>query len=143
VAFLLRIMPKIGPFKVLALKVPTTEMEDLYIKSIDRTVEHYTGLLRDVDSGRLVLPNADLDTAREPRAGEYVLSDEAHARLLHDLSKAGIGQAPPELRASLLAFYTAASDSFYASASTPTAKSSDREAWNRTLDELVTLKTLP
>src|SRR5271166_2241420 len=42
---LLRYMPKIGPFKGLAFNNPTPQTEDLYIKSINTTVDQYRALL--------------------------------------------------------------------------------------------------
>src|ERR1041385_714339 len=43
---LLRLMPKVGPFKGLAFNNPTAKTEDLYIKSINATVDRYRILLR-------------------------------------------------------------------------------------------------
>src|ERR1700692_3368731 len=41
-AFFLKFMPKVGPFKALDFKIPTQQTEDLYIASVDRTMEDYT-----------------------------------------------------------------------------------------------------
>src|SRR5277367_34674 len=45
---LLRFMPKIGPFKKLAFNSPTPQTEDLYIKSINTTVDQYRAFLKQV-----------------------------------------------------------------------------------------------
>ena len=45
---LLRYIPKIGPFKGLAFNNPTPQTEDLYIKSINTTVDRYRALLEEV-----------------------------------------------------------------------------------------------
>jgi hypothetical protein len=45
---LLRYMPKIGPFKGLAFNNPTPQTEDLYIKSINTTVDQYRAFLEEV-----------------------------------------------------------------------------------------------
>jgi len=131
-AFLLRLVPKIGPFKALAFQIPTTQTEDMYVKSVDKTVENYASLLREVGAGDLQLPNTDCDTGRPPRAGEYALSDKTYARLLKTLSDHGLDQLTPELRKNILAFYATSS------AQSPTKK--DRKAWIRTLKELDELK---
>jgi hypothetical protein len=131
-AFLLRLVPKIGPFKALAFQIPTTQTEDMYVKSVDKTVENYASLLREVGAGDLQLPNTDCDTGRLPRAGEYALSDKTYARLLKTLSDHGLDQLTPELRKNILAFYATSS------AQSPTKK--DRKAWIRTLKELDELK---
>src|SRR5207248_5695906 len=45
---LLRYMPKVGPFKGLAFNNPTPQTEDLYIKSINTTVDQYRIFLEQV-----------------------------------------------------------------------------------------------
>ena len=52
---LLRYMPKIGPFKGLAFNNPTPQTEDLYIKSINTTVDQYRAFLEEVRTDTLVL----------------------------------------------------------------------------------------
>ena len=131
-AFFLRLIPKFGPFRTLAFELPTTQTEDMYIKSVGKTVENYAGLLREVGNENLQLPNTDCDTGREPRAGEYVLSDKTYARLLHTLSEHGFDQLTPELRENILAFY--------ATPGPPSATKKDQKAWSRTLRELDELK---
>ena len=54
---LLRYMPRIGPFKGLAFNNPTPKTEDLYIKSINTTVDQYRVFLEQVRTDTLVLPN--------------------------------------------------------------------------------------
>src|SRR4029077_14890036 len=61
-AFFLKLMPKVGPFKAVSFKIPTKQTEDMYIKSVDATVEDYSGLLRATKTGTLDLPNRDFDT---------------------------------------------------------------------------------
>jgi hypothetical protein len=61
-ATLLRSMPKISPFKGLAFNNPNPQTEDLYIKSINTTVDQYRVFLKEVRSNALVLPNCDFDT---------------------------------------------------------------------------------
>ena len=60
-------MPKIGPFKGLAFNNPTPQTEDLYIKSINTTVDQYRAFLEEVRNDTLVLPNCDLDSGKQPR----------------------------------------------------------------------------
>ncbi len=49
---ILRIMPKIGPFKGLNFDDPTQKTEDLYIKSINKTFDDYKGHLQTVQGAR-------------------------------------------------------------------------------------------
>src|SRR6195256_5923706 len=54
-AFFLRFVPKIGPFKALDFKIPTVQTENMYVTSVDKTVEDYTELLHEVGEGDLKL----------------------------------------------------------------------------------------
>ncbi len=65
---LLRYMPKIGPFKKLGFNNPTPQTADLYIKSINATVDQYRAFLEAVRTDTLVLPNYDFDTGNPTRA---------------------------------------------------------------------------
>lgn len=134
-ALLLKILPKRGPFNALNFKIPTPPAEDLFVKSIDKTVESYRALLRDSEQGKLKLDNKDCDTGRETRAGEYSLTDSTYAQLLSDLADNDFQQAPSELRENILAFY-----------STPGAQpstTSNPKEWKKVQDNVQRLKQAP
>ncbi|MGB8770293.1 MAG: hypothetical protein WCC92_11790, partial [Candidatus Korobacteraceae bacterium] len=101
-------------FKGLAFKSPTPQTEDLYIKSIDTTVDQYRALLLEVRTDSLVLPNYDLDSGNPTKDGEYSLTDDTYAKLLGQLAKSKFDRTTPELRDNILRFYSDLS------ASTPT-----------------------
>jgi Zinc dependent phospholipase C len=103
---LLRYMPKFGPFKGLAFDNPTPQTEDLYIKSINTTVEQYRGYLQEVRTDTLVLPNRDFDSGQETKAAEYSLTDDTYAKLLAQLSERKFELTSPELRDNILQFYS-------------------------------------
>jgi hypothetical protein len=65
---LLRYMPKVGPFKGLAFNNPTPQTEDLYIKSINTTVDQYRAFLEKVRVDTVLLPNVDFDSGQPARA---------------------------------------------------------------------------
>lgn len=75
-AFFLKLIPKVGPFKAVNFKIPTQQTEDMYIKSVNDTVENYTHLLSQAGNPKLELPNRDCDTGGETRAGEYALTEK-------------------------------------------------------------------
>ncbi len=131
---LLRYMPKVGPFKGLAFNNPTPQTEDLYFKSINKTVDQYRSVLEEVRNDKLVLPNCDLDSGEATKAAEYSLSDEAYARLLAQLSERKFDLTSPELRANILQFYSDPS------AAIETKKDSVR--WQSVLMSLGQLKAL-
>jgi hypothetical protein len=103
---LLRYMPKVGPFKGLAFNNPTPQTEDLYIKSINTTVDQYSAFLKEVGTDTLVLPNCDFDTGQATKAAEYSLTDDTYARLLSRLSERKFDLTSLELRDNILQFYS-------------------------------------
>jgi hypothetical protein len=131
-AFFLKVIPKVGPFKAVAFEIPTTRTEDMYIKSINKTVDDYSALLREQKAGQLTIADLDFDTGRETRAGEYSLADKTYAHLLDDLAKQNFDEASPELRQNIL--------SFYADPNAPNATKKNAKAWKTALEELDKLK---
>ncbi len=104
-AFLLRILPKIGPLRVLQFKAPTPEAEKLFEASFNKTLDRYRQLLTQVGAGQLSLPNDNFDTGEIPEPGKYRLNDVTHAKLLDALAKQNFSGASPEVRAELLQYY--------------------------------------
>jgi len=131
-AFFLKIVPKVGPFKAVAFKIPTTQTEDMYIKSVNKTVDDYAALLRQQRGSQLRLADMDFDTGRETRAGEYSLADKTYAHLLNDLAKNDFAEATPQLRQNIL--------SFYSNPNAPIATKKDSKAWRTAQEELEKLK---
>jgi len=134
-AFFLKFMPKIGPFKALDFKIPTQKTEDLYIASVDKTVESYKALLQEAAQRKLTLTNTDFDTGHDTRAGEYRLTDNAYAHLLDQLAAQNFDQITPELRRNILAFYS--------DPNAPIATKKKTAAWQKTQDELNRLRASP
>jgi Zinc dependent phospholipase C len=134
-AFFLRIVPKVGPFQAVQFKIPTPQTEDMYIKSVDLTVENYSSLLQKQKSGNVDLPDTDCDTGRPATAGEYRLADKTYARLVDDLSKKPAAPMPPELRSNILQYYS--------NLNAPIETKKDRKAWRQLLAELADLRNPP
>ncbi len=103
---LLRYMPRIGPFKGLGFNNPTPKTEDMYIKSINTTVDQYRAFLEAVRTDTLVLPNCDLDSGNPTTIAEYSLTDQTYAKLLGQLVKSRFDRTTPELRDNILQFYS-------------------------------------
>jgi hypothetical protein len=134
-ACFIRVLPKVGPLKVFAFRVPTPEAEKLLMESFNATLDRYRAVLAQVKSGSLDLQNRDFDTGRPTRAGEYRLADEAYAKLLEKLEEKNFENASPELRHNILAFYS--------DLSAPIATKRDRGDWRDLLRALDRLKTAP
>ncbi len=103
---LLRFIPKVGPFKGLGFDNPTPKTEDLYIKSINSTVDQYHVYLEDVRSRKLLLPDRNLDDGEMTTAAEYTLADKTYANLLAKLAGGNFKETSPQLRDNILAFYS-------------------------------------
>ena len=131
-AFFLKFVPKIGPFKAVDFKIPTRKTEDLYIASVTRTLDNYRVLLVEVGKKDLHLPNTDFDTGHMTHAGEYALSDEAYARLLDYLTRDDFRRLTPELQDNILTYYR--------DENAPVATKKKAAAWEKTRQELERLK---
>ena len=131
-ALFLRIVPKVGPFSGLAFHSPTPEVEQLYMSSVNSTLEHYQMLLHTQQEGRLELANENLDTGSITTAATYKLSDETYAELLKRTSGKPVSIA---LRHDLLAYY--------ADLEKPFATKKNSKAWHELTKELDTLKSTP
>lgn len=104
-ALLVRILPKIGPLRVLQLKTPTPAAQKLFEASFNTTLDRYRQLLTQVGAGQVNLPNENFDTGEIPEPGKYRLDDTTQAKLLDALAKQNFSGASPEVRAELLQYY--------------------------------------
>jgi hypothetical protein len=130
-AFLARVLPKVGPLKVLVAKLPSKEGERLLRESFAASVENYRALLAEVGEAA-AMDDVNLDLGPTVKAGEYSLADDAYSALLLLLSRKGFGATPPALRQDIL--------SFYGDLSAPIATKQDEKRWQRTLHALEQLK---
>jgi hypothetical protein len=132
-AFLVRILPKIGPLRVLQLRTPTPETERMFEASFNTTLESYRKLLGQVGVGQTELPNDNFDTGGVTAPGKYRLNDETHARLLDALAKQNFSGASSELRAEML--------EFFGHPDAPYATKRNRKAWAKVQVQLEQWKT--
>jgi hypothetical protein len=104
-AFLTRIIPKIGPLRVLQLRTPTPETERMFEASFNATLDRYRKLLSQIGTSQIDLPNDNFDAGETTGPGKYRLNDETHARLLDALAKQNFVGTSPEVRGELLEFF--------------------------------------
>ena len=131
-AFLVRILPKIGPLKVLDFRPPTPQTESLFQSSFDRSLSVYRGFLGDESNARLALADRDFDTGEATRPTEYPLADSAYCELAIRLAARQPDAVDPALRANVRAFFQ--------DLSLPFATKSDASQWRATLAALEKLK---
>jgi hypothetical protein len=134
-AILIRILPRIGALSDLAIKVPTQDTQDLYVKSVNRTIEVYGGFLEQLAvTPKLAepLPNRDLDTGDKNQPGAYALTDKTYATLLHKIAKYPERPIPPDLKQNIL--------DYYSDANAPITTKKNRKAWAEVLKDLAILR---
>jgi hypothetical protein len=129
-----RILPKIGPLKVLQLRTPTPETERMFESSFNASLDSYRKLLSQVGAGHAELPNNNFETGGVTGPGTYRLNDETHAKLLDALAKQNFSGASPELRAEML--------EFYGHPDAPYATERNRKAWAKVQAQLEQLKKM-
>ncbi len=132
-AVIFKIIPKIGPFKAIAFKMPNPDTETLYLKSVNSTVDQYRAKLHDLKTGELQLANMDFDTGKPTSSGEYQLTDETYAKLLDKLTKTKFADLRPDVRQNILTFYQ--------NPAAPNYTKKKREKWSKVQQQLEQLKT--
>jgi hypothetical protein len=102
---LYRILPKIGPLKPLSFKAPNAEAAALFAQSFRDATAKFRADVRELRERRLSIRNANFDTGRPSRFGEYSLADETYAELLDTLSDRQFKDTPTALTRNIVAFY--------------------------------------
>jgi len=132
-AVIFKIIPKVGPFKAIAFKMPNPDTETLYLNSVNKTVDTYRAYLLDLRAGKLQLANMDFDTGNRTQQGEYRLTDETYAKLLDKLTKQDFAGMETDLRHNILAFYQ--------NPSAPNFTKKKHDKWEKVQKELDQLKS--
>src|SRR6201981_1812666 len=130
-AFFIRIIPKIGPFRTLSFRTPTPQTEKMFEASFNETIVNYGKLLEQQGNNHLDLLNDNFDTGSVTGPGQYPLADKTYAKLLEELAKNHFAQVSPELRSATL--------SSYSDLNAPFSNKKNKKEWAqvvRNLDEL-------
>jgi hypothetical protein len=88
IGFLYKLLPKIGPLRPLAFKVPTPEAEKLFLDSLTRSRARFGDAMGDLRRGQLQLPNVNLDTGRVESPGTYRIADETFREYQEKITRA-------------------------------------------------------
>jgi hypothetical protein len=108
---LLKLLPKIGPFRPLAFKPLTVDAARLMDGSFAAARDRYHALLSDIDrrreaaSGKTAVANTDFDTGKPPARTYNPLVEETYAQLVDKLAKKRFEGAPSTLRDDLIRHY--------------------------------------
>lgn len=103
-AFLFRMLPKVGPLKALGFRVPTAAAEKLFMDSFNQTLTSYRAYIGQVRTDKLQLADSNLDTGKAMEEGTYLFADKTYSKLLEKLGDQKTAVAP-ELRTAILSFF--------------------------------------
>ncbi|TPE45258.1 zinc dependent phospholipase C family protein [Pontibacter mangrovi] len=135
VAWVLRVLPKVGPLRPLAFVPPPPAAEELYLNSFNVTVDNYTAQVKQLRPNAPQLHNIELDTGKPSHPDAYPLTDETYHKLLKKLAKSDFEQVRPPLQQHML--------SFFAQAKAPAAQDEDdQKEWEEIQEYLVQLEGL-
>jgi hypothetical protein len=105
-AFLLRVVPKVGPFRALSFQAPTPAAQKLFMDGFVKTAALYNEKLADIRAGREpALENSNFDIGKPSHFGVYRLADEACGKLVQKLADQKFSAADADLRKAILQFY--------------------------------------
>jgi len=131
--FLLHLIPKVGPFRALAFKIPTPDAERLFVASFSNALQNYVQLVKqEGNSGHTILVDENFDTGTVTGPGQYPLADQTYAGLLDRLEKDNFATVSPGLRTALLAYY--------ADLNAPFATKKDKKEWAKVVRDIDQLK---
>ena len=102
---LYRILPKIGPLKPLSFKAPTPEAAELFARSFRDATARFRTEVNDLKDRQFEIANANFDTGRPSRFGDYSLADDTYGELLVQLSDQKFQGMPVALTRNIVAFY--------------------------------------
>jgi hypothetical protein len=134
VTWLLELVPKVGPFKSLAFRAPTPEVEKMFMASFNAAVDNYRVLLANADTGNFDLPNRNFDLGTPAAAGQYLGADLAYDKLLDKLADRKFTGVAADLRADILAY-----DKDRQSPPSPSPPKADAQ-WKKLLEERAMLE---
>jgi len=132
-AFLLKLVPPIGPLRALRFKMPTPEVEKLFTDSFTRCAAQYGAALENASNKKLKLEDKNYDTGSVTPAGTYRLTDDVQAYWLDLLAKKKFATATPAIAEELAGYYR--------NVDAPIDTKGRPKEWNRVLRELKDLNS--
>jgi hypothetical protein len=103
--FLIKIIPKVGPFKPLGFEPLTPEAARLLLAGFTASRDHYRQLLQAAHRLKVNLTNTDFDTGQTAARSRNPLAEETYAELLDELADDKFQTIPAALRADITRHY--------------------------------------
>jgi hypothetical protein len=104
--FIIKLIP-FGPAKILGYRNPTPKSEDYYFRAMNKAIDEYREMLRQVKAGNLQFPNRNFDTGRLIHPGDYALADRTYVALAERLSEDHFRHITPAIKADVLSYFSA------------------------------------
>jgi hypothetical protein len=133
-AWTIVILPKVGPLADLAIKGPTPDTEDKYVRSVLRSITLLSQTLGELGAAKESLPNLDLDTGAKVKPGGYRLTDLTYAALLHRITTQPDRFIPSGLKDDI--------EAYYADPAAPITTKNNAAQWAQVQRELAILQTM-
>lgn len=124
IAFIINILPKVGPFKAFRFKEVGPDGEKQFIKSFDTVMNHYAEALAKLHYENISLPNVNFDTGKQTMIGDYGLTDATYGQLMLKLQENKFSYLTNNLKQNLVNFYN--------NADTVALAQKDTSLWKKT-----------
>jgi hypothetical protein len=134
-AVVLKLIPPIGPLRHLRIRVPTPEVEKLFMASFDLTVHDMQIDLAAAQHPDVHFDDINYDLGVRTRPGQYRLEDESYADWLDHLAAKQFAGVTPAIRREILAYYS--------DPNSPIDTKRHPKQWLRVQTELAALKAAP
>jgi Zinc dependent phospholipase C len=131
-AVIVKLLPPLGPFRALKLKMPTPPVEMLFRDSFNRSTQQFAQAIDDAMDGTLRLPPKNYDVGVVTPAGAYRLEDNVQAYWLALLAGKNFATVTPAIKGELLGYY--------GDLNGPIATRRDKKKWMQLIAELHDLK---
>jgi hypothetical protein len=132
-AFFLKLVPPIGPLRALHFKMPTPEVEQLFMASFTHAAQRYQSEATKAGSQSLQLADVNFDIGEVTNPGQYRLEDDAYVWWLNTLAKQKFATVDGPIRATIV-------DYLSSPAADPKCKQKP-EQWSKVIAELNELKS--
>ena len=137
-AVVVKLIPKVGPFKALSFRPPTPATAQMFAASFNKTLDAYRAAVPQAAAGKLQLADVNLDTGKAVAPGSYELEDKAYFTLVKKLAEKDLSGIPVATRQNILEFY-----SHWSAPAVTETKSKKEEDWSGLQAALDKLKATP
>lgn len=139
IAFMLAILPKVGPLRGLKLHLPNSDQQTQYLASFNSVENAYRTEVEVVSENSRTrppaIPEMDFDTGAATAEGEYKLADQTYAQLVEHLASDNNAHLTPELMTNI--------NRFYANPQATDAVKAKRKHWAKLQTALAKVRQMP